>query len=593
MVQRGEIRGAGDLVAGMTHTCGIDKAAEYVAKQWLGWPDCGCEHRQARLNSLFPFGRYRYPKLTIAIPTREDWYGFHETWHSLVAAIRAAGLEERIELLVVDQSPGTEHAKNIQATVNSIASRWEVDPVGHVAVNRGGVIDARYEAWDTIKGTAAGKMACFGKARGEWVLCLDSHVILTDDSVRKLYDWIRRPKNRFSRDLHYGVNLADDHRQYFSNLQIFNDDQTALIGDDGVFGQWRTDPRAAPGMKQPFDVEGGGGWCFFARRDAFLNIGFHPLMRGFGGEEGFLAERFRRAGQKVLCTPFVRGIHRYARLPGDQYFVSIEEKLRNHTIGWHDLGRDLHELRNIWISKPLDKRIPDSEVDRVIGQTTLEYQQWSAATGQQSQPPVDTPANPSPPPLPEPATIDELYDRHCQIESDINEHLPTLRRLASECDHVTEFGTRSGVSTSALLAAQPAKLVTYDIAGGCACKRLAKLAGNTELSYQHGPEIGDTLTCPPIETTDLLFVDTVHHGDHVYQELSRHGDQAQRFLVFHDTVTFGDLGEGSTGESVLPGLNSGIDRWLAERPGQWQEAEHHTNNNGLLVLQRTAPAIAV
>jgi hypothetical protein len=35
----GELRGAGDLVAGMTHTCGIDRAAEHVAKRWLGWFD--------------------------------------------------------------------------------------------------------------------------------------------------------------------------------------------------------------------------------------------------------------------------------------------------------------------------------------------------------------------------------------------------------------------------------------------------------------------------------------------------------------------------------------------------------------------------
>jgi GT2 family glycosyltransferase len=569
-----ELRGAGDVVAGFTHSCGVDVAAEYVAKQWFGWPDCGCDSRRARLNSLFPIGPYRFPRLTIAIPTRLDWYGFHETWHSLVAAIRLAGLTEHIELLVVDQSPDTEHAANIAGTVRSVAANWQVDPIGHRAVNRGGPIDARYEPWAEVLGTAAGKMACFGKASGEWVLCLDSHVILTDDSVRKLYEFIRSPRNRFSGNLHYGVNLADDHRGYFSHLDIWGPEGQPLIGDDGVFGNWRSDPRAKSAAGKPFDVEGGGGWCFFARRDAFLSVGFHHLMRGFGGEEGFLAERFRRAERRVLCAPFVRGIHRYARLSGDQYFVTVEEKLRNHVIGWCDLGFDLEQLRAVWAG-----RLPAETVDAVIARTVLEFQQGTVAA------PVAAPAA-APAALSEPAAADELYRRNCAIPSDINEHLPLLRSLAETVAHVTEFGTRAGVSLSAFLAAQPAVLVSYDVAAGCACNRLLSLAGSTALDYRHGPEVGNTLTCPVINPTDLLFVDSLHTGEQVYQELTRHAGQVSRFLVFHDVVTFGAVGEGSTEAAPVAGLMSGIDRWRAEHPGEWRDLEFHENNNGLLVLER-------
>lgn len=581
-----EVRGLGDWVAARTRTFGIDRAAEAVAKR-LGWPDCGCESRAARLNSLFPFGRYRYPRLTIAIPTRKDWYGFHETWHSVAAMVRAAGLTDRVEMLAVDQSPDTEAGKHVAGTVRSIASNWQVDPAGHVAVNRGGPIDAKYEPWAEVLGTAAGKQACFGKASGEWVLVLDSHVILTDDSLRRLYDFIQKPRNRFCRDLFYGVNLADDHKQYFSHLDIWGDDGAPLIGDDGVFGNWRSDPRAKSPDGKPFDVEGGGGWCFFARRDAFLTVGFHPLMRGFGGEEGFISERFRRAGRSVKCAPFVRGIHRYARLSGDVYAVTVAEKLRNHVIGWLDLGFDLEQLRTVWRG-----RLKPDEIDSVMAQAVAEFQSFGkpaasapAASPKPAAASGQTPAQT----IPEPKSAAELYRRNCAIPSDINEHLPTLKRLASECSTVVEFGTRSGVSTSALLAAQPERLVSYDVVAGCPCKRLLKIAGKTKLKYQHGPKVGDTLQCDVIEPVDMLFIDTKHTADQVYGELSRHGDQVEKYLVFHDVVAFGQRGEGWTEATPVAGVMVGVERWLLERPEQWERAEWHDNNNGLLVLKRVAP----
>src|SRR5262249_5697624 len=59
-------------------------------------------------------------------------------------------------------------------------------------------------------------------------------------------------------------------------------------------------------------------------------------------------------------------------------------------------------------------------------------------------------------------TLADLYQRACTQDSDIREHVPKLYELASGCRHVTEFGTRTGVSTTALLFAQPDTLVTYD-----------------------------------------------------------------------------------------------------------------------------------
>ena len=419
------------------------------------------------------------------------------------------------------------------------------------------------------------------------MLCLDSHVILTDDSLKRLYSFIQKPRNRFCRDLHYGVNLADDHKQFFSHLDIWGPDKKPLIGVDGVFGNWRSDPRAKTPDGKPFDVEGGGGWCFFARRDAFLSVGFHPLMRGFGGEEGFVAERFRRAERRVKCAPFVRGIHRYARITGDVYPVTQAEKLRNHVIGWQDLGFDLEQLRTVWHG-----RLKPEEIDQVIARSVAEFQAFAAAGQKPAAGAAPVAAAPAPAvtPAAEAVSIEEVYRKNCENPSDINEHLPTLRRLATECDSVVEFGTRTGVSLSALLAAQPKRLVSYDLTASCACNRLKKLARGTVLEYRHGPNIGDTLTVPPIDPAGLLFIDSKHTADQVYAELSRHGDQVNRYLAFHDVSSFGDRGEGWTEAAPVAGILVGIDRWILERPGQWEQVEWHGNNNGLMVLKRIAPA---
>jgi len=43
------------------------------------------------------------------------------------------------------------------------------------------------------------------------------------------------------------------------------------------------------------------------------------------------------------------------------------------------------------------------------------------------------------------------YLAHCKCQSDINEHIPTLQQLATECASVVEIGVRSVVATWGIL----------------------------------------------------------------------------------------------------------------------------------------------
>ncbi|MGL1784034.1 hypothetical protein ACSTG0_23510, partial [Vibrio parahaemolyticus] len=78
-----------------------------------------------------------------------------------------------------------------------------------------------------------------------------------------------------------------------------------------------TDPAGAEPDLPPFEIPMQGMGLFACRRDAWA--GFNPDFRGFGGEEGYIHEKFRQRGGKVLCLPFLRWMHRFNRPLGLPY----------------------------------------------------------------------------------------------------------------------------------------------------------------------------------------------------------------------------------------------------------------------------------
>lgn len=189
--------------------------------------------------------------------------------------------------------------------------------------------------------------------------------------------------------------------------------------------------------------------------------------------------------------------------------------------------------------------------------------------------------------------LEEYYQTCAKTPSDINEHLPLLRELASECEHVTEFGLRwANGSTVAFLAAQPTELISYDIEPrhivSDNVRTLVANAGRTKFQ----PRCGDTLKIA-IEPTDLLFIDTYHTGKQLLAELTRHVDpianNVRKYLIFHDTKTFGLVGE----DGSAPGLRTAIRQFQRLHAFPLWNAVHakrglmdFENNNGLIVLVR-------
>lgn len=179
---------------------------------------------------------------------------------------------------------------------------------------------------------------------------------------------------------------------------------------------------------------------------------------------------------------------------------------------------------------------------------------------------------------------------------DIHEHLPTLRNLANQCKHVTEFGTRYGISTVALICGQPDTVVSYDINKEffepykSEVEALAQTAGVT-FQFVEGDVLG-----VDIEETDLLFIDTYHTYNQLTKELNKHNSKVKKYIILHDTVTYGTQDEKPYQYGVVSEQLTGLQRsreglWMAledflEANTDWIIKEHYENNNGLTILER-------
>ena len=449
--------------------------------------------------------------LTVGMATYDDFDG---VWFTIQALRLYQDLTD-VELLVVDNY-GCD-------TTRDYLENWT---------------PARYVRSTQVQGTAAPRDVVFQEATGDAVLCCDSHVLFEPGVVARLKQYYA--ENPASKDLLQGPLVFDD---LGSVATHFAPEWRAQM-----WGTWDTDPRGVDPDGEPFDIPMQGLGAFTCRRDAWL--GFHPRFAGFGGEEGYIHEKFRQAGHRTLCVPWLRWSHRFGRPKGPTYRNTLEDRLHNYLIGHSELGLDLTPIVSHFSAV-----MPEGVVQEVLTQAL-----WPEV--------VATPSEPD---------LADAYEVAAATPSDINEHVPFLRGLAERCEHVTEFGTRGGVSTTALAMGRPSVLKTYDVVHDPSIDRLRSLTAHEGVEFR---TITADVLAVDIEETDLLFIDTRHTAAQLDGELGRHAARVRRWIALHDTETFGERGEDG-GPGLLPALR----RFLHRHP-EWSVMHHSAVNNGFTVLTR-------
>lgn len=172
--------------------------------------------------------------------------------------------------------------------------------------------------------------------------------------------------------------------------------------------------------------------------------------------------------------------------------------------------------------------------------------------------------------------LEKEYTRRCEQASDINEHLPTLRELAKNCIHVTEFGVFIGNATFGLMAGRPKTLISYDIPATIlhskvqsAINQIKDIAEDSKIDYAF--IVGDTHKVT-IEETDFLFLDT-NQRERTVDELERHHLNVRKYIASHDTI-------------YLPSQREAFTKFLSSHADEWVLKAHYNNNNGLIVIER-------
>jgi hypothetical protein len=239
--------------------------------------------------------------------TYDDYHGVYFTIQH--TRLMFPDLMEHVQFVVIDNNPDSEHG---QATAKFMEE--------HVSEN------GKYVPFTEYKSPAV-KTKVFDNADGDFVLCIDCHVLLPQFSLHKLCAWFKQ---------HDTENVLVQGPLWYNELNGAISTHFDPVWRGEMWGIWGTDPRGLSVDDEPFEIPMQGMGLFAMKKEFWP--GFNPLWRGFGAEEGYIHEKVRQRGGKCLCLPFLRWVHRFERPGGAPYLVTTEDRIRNYLLGHIELG---------------------------------------------------------------------------------------------------------------------------------------------------------------------------------------------------------------------------------------------------------------
>jgi len=152
----------------------------------------------------------------------------------------------------------------------------------------------------------------------------------------------------------------------------------------------------------------------------------------------------------------------------------------------------------------------------------------------------------------------------------------------SEVRVVTEWGTYQAASTAAMALCDIDLLWTYDTLDHCkSAREVIKKYIPSKLDFKY--KIGDTRKGEEIDV-DFTFLDNVHHGSWVYEELKIHAPRVKHYMAVHDTL-LESRGMPEPLDSKKDIVWHGVSRFLKENK-DWKLYKHVMEGSGIAVVQR-------
>jgi GT2 family glycosyltransferase len=169
----------------------------------------------------------------------------------------------------------------------------------------------------------------------------------------------------------------------------------------------------------------------------------------------------------------------------------------------------------------------------------------------------------------------ERFEEIKKNSSDINELVEDIFNHTKGCNIAVSLGIMKGDAAFALLLGCQHHISIDSNASRDTLNFLNDYFGSKSSSI-----IQNTYDPIDLEEFDVLFVDSAHTADCVEKELKTHAYKVNKFIIFHDTHTFGDVGEDG-GE----GIKKPIYDFLSNNQ-EWKIIYEANNNNGLIILAK-------
>jgi len=242
---------------------------------------------------------------------------------------------DQTEIILVDNNPDSPHGK-----ANEKFMKW--------------IKNGIYIPY-TLKKSTTVRNEIFRQSKSKYTISMDCHVLIFNGAISSLLEYYS--KNPDCKDIITGPLVYD-------GLDTKNPSTHFKPGwSSGMWGTWDTNHEALR-KGDPFEIPMQGCGLFSCETKNW--VGFNKKFKGFGGEEGYIHEKFRQFGGKAICLPQLKWMHRFSRPQGVPYPLILEDRIWNYFIGWLELTQDPEHEMITGAYEHFKEKIPPGSIDYLL-----------------------------------------------------------------------------------------------------------------------------------------------------------------------------------------------------------------------------------
>lgn len=269
--------------------------------------------------------------LTIGMSTFDDFEGVFFSVQALRMYHDICNTDE-VEFVILDNNPKSKEGEETKNFIQGINQKY-IEYTGNPSTFN------KYKIPDY--------------SSGKYVLIIDSHVLIEQNGINNLLNYYKQ--NTDCKDLIQGPLWYNDLKHISTHFEE--------TWRGHMYGIWATD-NDNYNLGLPFEIPMQGMGLLSFEKTAWGGINNNFI--GFGGEEGYIAEKFKQWGGKNICLPNLKWMHRFGRPRGAPYRLTLEDRVWNYFIGWLELYDDVEHQKIKDIYNHFKNELPPNRIDSIF-----------------------------------------------------------------------------------------------------------------------------------------------------------------------------------------------------------------------------------